>query len=204
MQYTNATPEKVSHIFIKFTERDEKAFSFFYKYFINDLYAYGRSLGTEETYVMDAVQDIFLKIFFDQPHFKSVEHFKFFLLKSLKNRLYDLYKSKSFSKTENLNEDVLTFSIQTTVLDEIIEEEDRLLIEQKIEKLLSILSPLQKEALYLRYMQDLEYAEISELMNKSEVSVRKLVSQAIIKIRKENKVLPMLVFIVLLWAKFKF
>ena len=116
----------------------------------------------------------------------------------MKNRLYDLYKSKSFSKTENLNEDVLTFSIQTTVLDEIIEEEDRLLIEQKIEKLLSILSPLQKEALYLRYMQDLEYAEISELMDKSEVSVRKLVSQAIIKIRKENKVLPMLVFIELL------
>ena len=36
----------------------------FYKYFINDLYAYGRSLGAEEKYVMDAVQDVFLKVFF--------------------------------------------------------------------------------------------------------------------------------------------
>lgn len=201
MQYTEITPEKISHIFKKFREGDEKAFSFFYKYFLNDLYAYGRSLGADETHVMDAVQDIFLKVFFNQPHLKSVEHFKFFLLKSLKNQLYDLFKSGSFSKTEDINEDVLNFSIRTTVLDEIIEEEDRKIIKLKIEKLLSTLSPLQKEALYLRYMQNLEYAEISKLMNRSEVSVRKLVSQTIIKIRKENKILPLLVFIALLNSK---
>lgn len=199
MQYTDVTPEKVSHVFIRFKEGDETAFSFFYKYFINDLYAYGRSLGAEERYVMDAIQDVYLKVFFDQPHIESVEHFKFFLLRSLKNRLFDLFKSKSFSKTDNINEDALNFSIKTTVLDDIIEEEDREIISIKIEKLLSILSPSQKEALYLRYMQDLDYSEISELMGKSEVAVRKLVSQAVIKIRKENKILPMLVFIALLY-----
>lgn len=42
-------PEKISYIFVKFGEGDEKVFSFFYKYFINDLYAYGRSLGVDET-----------------------------------------------------------------------------------------------------------------------------------------------------------
>lgn len=202
MQYIDITPEKISHNFIKFGEGDEKAFSFFYRYFINDLYAYGRSLGVEEIYVMDAVQDIFLKVFFEKPRLKSVEHFKYFLFKSLKNRLYDLFKSKSFSKTAGIGGEVLNFSIKTTVLDDMIEEEDRTIIQQKIEKLLSVLSSLQKEALYLRYMQDLDYAEISEMMGKTEVSVRKLVSQAISKIRKENKVLPMIIFIQLLYSKF--
>ncbi|SEA14510.1 RNA polymerase sigma factor, sigma-70 family [Porphyromonadaceae bacterium KH3R12] len=202
MQYIDITPEKISHNFIKFGEGDEKAFSFFYRYFINDLYAYGRSLGVEEKYVMDAVQDVFLKVFFEKPHLKSVEHFKYFLFRSLKNRLYDLFKSKSFSKTAHIGGEVLNFSIKTTVLDDMIEAEDRTIIQQKIEKLLSVLSPLQKEALYLRYMQDLDYAEISEMMGKTEVSVRKLVSQAIRKIRKENKVLPMIVFIQLLYSKF--
>ena len=195
-------PEKISHNFIKFREGDEEAFSFFYKYFINDLYAYGRSLGAEEKYVMDAVQDVFLKVFFDKPHLTSVEHFKYFLFKSLKNRLYDLFKSKSFSKTENIDEEVLSFTIRVTILDEIIEEEDRIVVKQKIEKLLSVLSPLQKEALYLRYIQELDYAEISEIMDKSEVSIRKLVSEAIRKIRKENKILPMLVFIWFLYDGF--
>ena len=143
----DVTPEKISYVFIKFKEGDEEAFSFFYKYFINDMYAYGRSLGADEKQVMDAVQDVFLKVFFDRPHLSSVEHFKYFLFKSLKNRLYDLFKSKSFSKTENIDEEVLSFTIRVTILDEIIEEEDRIVVKQKIEKLLSVLSPLQKEAL---------------------------------------------------------
>lgn len=194
--------DKVSVIFNKYVKGDEGAFSFFYKYFINDMYAYGRSLGADEAYVMDAIQDVFVKVFHDKPSIKSVEHFKHFLLKSLKNHLYDLFKSKSFSNTDNINDDVLSFSIKTTVLDEIIEEEDRVIIEYKIEKLLSILTPLQKEAVYLRYILDLEYNEISQIMTKPETSIRKLVSQAIIKIRKENSMLPMVVFISLLSSRF--
>lgn len=198
----DVTPEKISYVFIKFKEGDEDAFSFFYKYFINDMYAYGRSLGADEKQVMDAVQDVFLKVFFDRPHLSSVEHFKYFLLKSLKNRLYDLFKSKSYSTTTDISGEGLSFSIKTTVLDEIIEDEDRMIIQQKIEKLLSVLSLSQKEALYLRYIQELEYAEISEMMGKSEVAIRKLVSQAIHTIRKENKILPMLVFIWFLYNGF--
>ena len=191
----DVTPEKISYVFIKFKEGDEDAFSFFYKYFINDMYAYGRSLGADEKQVMDAVQDVFLKVFFDRPHLSSVEHFKYFLLKSLKNRLYDLFKSKSYATTTDISGEGLNFSIKTTVLDEMIEDEDRMIIQQKIEKLLSVLSSSQKEALYLRYIQELEYVEISAMMGKSEVAIRKLVSQAIHTIRKENKILPMLVFI---------
>lgn len=179
---------------------DEDAFSFFYKFFINDMYSYGRSLGADNIHVIDAVQDVFVEVFYEKPQLKSVDHFKHFLLKSLKNRLYDLFKSKAYSKSADIEEEVLSFSIKTTVLDEIIEEEDRITIEQKIEKLLSVLTPLQKEAVYLRYIQDLEYSEISEIMNKSEGSIRKLVSQAIIKIRKENKILPIMALITLLFS----
>lgn len=181
---------------------DEEAFSFFYKYFISDLYAYGRSLGAGEEYVMDVVQDVFLKIITDKPRFQSVEHLKFFLLRCVKNRLYDIFKSKPFSNNVSIDEEGLHFSIKITVLDEIIEEEDRIIIHQKIMNLLAVLSPLQKEALYLRYIQCLDYSEISEIMNKSEVSIRQLVSQALRKIRKEKKILPTLLFIGLLLSKF--
>lgn len=196
----NKAPDNISHIFIKFMAGDEDAFSFFYKFFINDMYSYGRSLGADNIHVIDAVQDVFVEVFYEKPQLKSVDHFKHFLLKSLKNRLYDLFKSKAYSKSADIEEEVLSFSIKTTVLDEIIEVEDRITIEQKIEKLLSVLTPLQKEAVYLRYIQDLEYSEISEIMNKSEGSIRKLVSQAIIKIRKENKILPIMALITLLFS----
>lgn len=196
----SVTPEEITKVFVKYGEGDDEAFSFFYKYFINDMYAYGRSLGADEKHVMDAVQDVFLTIFRDKPYLKSVEHFKFYLFKSLKNRLYDLFKSKPFSMVSDMEGEVLNFSIKTTVLDDIIEEEDREIIRQKIEKLLSILTPLQKESLYLRYVQEFEYAEISEMMGKTQSAIRKLVSQALQKIQKENNILPMIFFIGLLFS----
>ena len=196
------TSDKVSHNFEKLIEGDQKAFTFFYKHFINDMYAYGMSLGADDKYIMDAIQDVFLKVFLEKIHFSSVQHFKYFLLKSLKNRLYDIFKAKSFSETADINSDVLTFSIKTTVLDDIIEDEDRIIIQRKVEELLSVLSPLQKEALYLRYIQEMEYADISNILNRTEASIRQLVSQAIQKIKKENKILPITVFIRLLYGAF--
>lgn len=198
----NVASEEVSNIFVKLQKGDEEAFSFFYKFFINDMYAYGKSLGVEDDYVMDAIQDVFLKIFFNKPRFNSVAHFKFFLLKSLKNKLYDFFRYKPFSNTTDIQHDTFNFSIKTTILDEIIEDEDRVVIQQKIEKLLNSLSPLQKEAVYLRYIQELEYAQISEMMGRNETSIRKLVSQAINKIRKENATLPSIIFIILLFKGF--
>jgi len=198
----NVASEEVSNIFVKLQKGDEEAFSFFYKFFINDMYAYGKSLGVEDDYVMDAIQDVFLKIFFNKPRFNSVAHFKFFLLKSLKNKLYDFFKYKPFSNTTDIQHDAFNFSIKTTILDEIIEDEDRVVVQQKIEKLLNSLSPLQKEAVYLRYIQELEYAQISEMMGRNETSIRKLVSQAINKIRKENTTLPSIMFIILLFKGF--
>jgi RNA polymerase sigma factor (sigma-70 family) len=75
-------------------------------------------------------------------------------------------------------------------------------VQQKVEKLLNSLSPSQKEAVYLRYIQELEYDQISEIMEKNEVAVRKLVSQAILKIRKKHTSLPSVVFISLLFSGF--
>jgi len=143
-----------------------------------------------------------LKIFFNKPRFESVKHLKFFLLKSLKNKLFDHFQRKQLSFMTEIQDDTLTFSIRTTVLDEIIKEEDRIVVQQKVEKLLNSLSPMQKEAVYLRYIQELEYAQISEILEKNETSVRKLVSQAINKIRKENKTLSSLTFIILLFSRF--
>lgn len=198
----NMTSEELSNIFTKLKKGDEEAFSFFYKYYINDLYSYGKSLCIDDEYVMDAIQDVFLKVFFNKPQLYSVEHFKYFLLKSLKNRLYDLFKSKYFSDATDIKGDIFNFSIKTTVLDEIIEEEDRMIIQQKVERLLNILSPQQKEAVYLRYIQELDYEQISEIMEKNETSVRKLVSSAIHKIRRENPGLSLISFIMILCCRF--
>lgn len=181
-------------LFSKFKEGDDDAYSFFYQYYINDLYAYGISLGGEKEVVKDAVQDIFLKIYFEKKNFASIDHLKYFLLKSLKNSLYNIYKSKAVSTTTGISEDVLGFSITTTVLDRIIDEEDRIIIKQQIDDLLSKLTARQKEAIYLRFMQELEYEEIAEIMDMTEHAARKLISRSLKRLRDDEQLLLICLF----------
>lgn len=176
-------------LFAKFKEGDDHAFSFFYELYLNDLYAYGISLGGEKEVVKDAVQDIFVKIYFEKKDFASTDHLKYFLLKSLKNALYNIYKSKAVSTTTSISEEVLNFSITTTVLDQIIVEEDRTLIKLQIDDLLSKLTSRQKEAIYLRFIQELEYEEIAEIMDMTPHAARKLISRSLKRLRDDEQLL---------------
>lgn len=173
--------------FVKFKKGDDGAFTFFYKSFINDLYAYGISLGGDKEAVRDAIQDVFMKIYFGEKDFSSIDHLKYFLLKSLKNELYNLYKSKAYSATTDISEDILNFSITTTVLDQIIDDEDRIIIKHKIETLLAKLTSRQKEAIYLRYIQGLEYLEIAEILDMTPHAARKLISRSMKRLRDDQQ-----------------
>lgn len=182
------TYDKNNDLFTEFKKGKDDAFTFFYEFFINDLYAYGVSLGCEKEVVEDAIQDIFLNIYFDKKDFSSIDHLKYFLLKSLKNKLYNIYKSKK-SLTTNICEDILEFSITTTVLDTIIDEEDRIIIKHKIENLLTCLTSRQKEAIYLRFIQELEYSEIAEILDLTPHAARKLISRSMKRLREDQQLL---------------
>ena len=175
-----------NNIFRKFQEGNEDAFSFFYQFYLNDLYAYGTSLGFGKDDVKDVIQDIFLKMYFEKRNFTSINHLKFSLLKSLKNRLYNIYKSKAVSAKTEISKEIISFSITTTVLDKIIDEEDRTIIKQQLDELLSELTSRQKEAVYLRFMQELEYDEIAEIMHITEHAARKLISHSLNRLRKAS------------------
>jgi RNA polymerase sigma factor (sigma-70 family) len=184
------TPDYI-HLFTKFKDGDDHAFSFFYQFYINDLYAYGISLGGDEEVVKDVIQDVFLKIYTDRKNFSSLDHLKYFLLKSLKNSLYNIYKSKAVSATVGISNDILNFSITTTVLDQIIEEEDRAIIKQQIDNLLLKLTARQKEAIYLRFMQELEYEDIADIMNITPHAARKLISRSLKRLKDSEPLLFM-------------
>jgi len=190
---TNSTvrtyDEYENTMFMEFLKGSSDAFSYFYTVFINDLYAYGISLGGDKDVVRDAVQDVFVNIHAGAKNFSSIEHLKFFLLKSLKNKLYNIYASKRVSTAAPITADVLNFSIKTTVLDTIINEEDRMIIQKKIDTLLSKLTARQKEAIYLRFIQELEYDEVAEILGMTQHGARKLISRSLKRLRGDEQLL---------------
>jgi RNA polymerase sigma factor (sigma-70 family) len=163
---------------------DEFACTLMYNKYVDSLYAYGMGMGFEEETVKDAIQDVFYKLYFNRKLLKGVENLKYYLFRMLKNRLLDIYKSEI--EACRLEEYDLSFSVQATVLDELIGEEEKLVLQKKIERLLNSLTDRQREAVYLRFIQEMDYEEIARLLKMTPHATRKLISRAMQRLREQN------------------
>lgn len=171
-------------LFLLFREGDNYAFSVFYKSYFNDMYSYGKSIGTDTEVLKDTIQDIFYKVYSDRRNFTSQEHLKFYLLKSVRNAMIDRGRTSGRGNTDGNKVPELQFTITTTVLDSLIDEEERGALQQRVDRLLAELTDRQREAIYLRYMEELDYEEVAEILEMTVHGVRKLVSRAIGRLKQ--------------------
>ena len=164
--------------------KKESLFLYLYDSYVNDLYAYGKALGVSHEDLQDIIHDVFLNI---MDHYAGLnicenKQVKFYLLKCLKNKVVsNARKNMETYNIENLNES--DFPIHVTGLDLLINKEERKNVLNRIEKMLQCLTARQREAIYLRYMQELSYEEIAEMLHITEKGSRKLVSRAMIELK---------------------
>lgn len=168
-----------------FLKGNKDAFSLIYEKYTGELLTYGLSLGFEKKTIEDAVHDTFVKLYTDRKHLKNVVSLKYYLFKMLKNRLLNIYQSKKKETCLNTFEE-LPFFMEVSVLDKQISREENQLLALRIENLLSVLTNRQKEAVYLRFAQEMEYEQIADLLKMTAPAVRKLISRAIKRMRNED------------------
>ena len=158
-----------------------------YNQYVDDLFTYGCYLGFERETVKDAIHDVFVKISIDSDTLDNISNIKFYLSRSLKNRLLDIHKNqKEHLKLDNIDiSREVPFKIEVNVEELIIEKEEQIQIKTEIEQLLGSLTDRQREIIYLRYVQEYDYPQIAELLQISIHGCRKLVSKAILSLREK-------------------
>jgi RNA polymerase sigma factor (sigma-70 family) len=173
------------HILLSaFLKGDKNAFPLIYNTYVDELFAYGIGLGFERETLKDAIQDTFFRFYTNKKQLKEVTHLKYYLFRMLRNRLFDIYKS--VNKEDLVETTDLPFLIEPSVLDELIANEDKITLEAEVKNLLNILTDRQREAVYLRFIQEMEYEEVANLLDMTAPAVRKLISRAIKRMRDEN------------------
>jgi RNA polymerase sigma factor (sigma-70 family) len=165
----------------------EQKIDLLYKEHVNDLFSYAMSLGFDRETSMDAIHDVFYKICLTKDALGNVKNVRFYLLRMLKNRLLDLYKSKKRRPDISLNTaaEEIPFCIHITIEDEFIEHEEQEKNRLKVEQLLISLTDRQREIIYLRYMQGCDYEAISQIMCITIPACRKLFHKVLTKLRKD-------------------
>lgn len=171
--------------------------SYIYKKYVNDLFNYGVGMGFSDQTCMDAIHDVFCALYTSDKKLEDIVNIKYYLFVSLKNRLIDVYRISR--KINMLDIEEFPFVIEVSILDSIIADDEHAVLKANVEKLMQQLTDRQREAIYLRYMQELSYEEIGMLLDMTSESVRKLVHRGIDKMRthacNDAKLLSILIFL---------
>lgn len=164
-----------------------------YKAYVDELYSYAVGFGLDKEAAMDAIHDVFCRICAREENCVSLQNPRFYLFRALRNQLIDYYKYESrrgnAAALEQRTGNELPYRVLISIEDEMIAGEERREIEQRVEEILECLNPRQREIIYLRFVQGYSYEEISQILNIAVPSCRKSVSRAVLKLKRENKLM---------------
>lgn len=164
-----------------FIEGDVSAFSKLYDTHVSMLYNYGYRLTTDVELLKDCIQEVFIKIYNKRTELHSVLNFKSYLFISLKNKLCDESRKRvnlSDVSVEELNV-VACDNIEKEYIANEKENSDNIFLT----KLLDQLSPRQRNAITLYYIEEKKYEDICVMMDMNYQSVRNLIHRGLLKLR---------------------
>lgn len=160
---------------------DDEAYTYIYRQYSQALYAYGMHFTADKGLVEDCVQDVFVKIYQNRKRLQSTDNIKLYLFISLKNKLFNVFrKDIKYSQIDTLEP---VFAAEYTIEDEIIQNEKEQFLNEKMIRMLEVLSPRQKEIIYYRFVEGLSYEEICQIMDMNYQSTQNLIQRSLKKLR---------------------
>ena len=167
-----------------FQQGDEVAYTTLYREHIKAMYRYGMSLvPASEAFVFDCIHDVFTEIWIKRERLAVPDNIRYYLLKSLKNRILHLLQRKEKITQSLDHQDFEDLWFEPSPEETFALVEDTQNREELVRKLISQLPPRQQEVLRLRYIEDLDYKEIGEILSVNSQSAQNLVFRAVEKLR---------------------
>ena len=179
-------------LWIQFLYGNENAFTQLYWLFLDDLLTYGRRVGGDNEMVEDLIQDLFLKLYQKKIILEDNTRLRPFLFRALKNLIYNQLLRNA--KLQPLPDYDFAFDLNYTIDEQLSLTQDQGLSDE-IHHILKGLTGRQKEIIYLRFVHEMSFEEISEIMEINIQSARNLLTRSMEKLRKEVSSTTILFFI---------
>ncbi|MEM1327024.1 MAG: RNA polymerase sigma factor [Bacteroidota bacterium] len=188
------------HLLQQISEGDQNAFRLLFDRYFSKLLQYGKKWTEDESLIEECIQELFVYLFTNKKTLLGVQEPTAYLYTAFRRRVLNAIKKES--RRANLNfstekEKTLQFSQE----DFLIQEEEQLERSEKVERLLNELPTRQREAVYLRYYDELSTAEIARVMGISKQGVLNMLYKAIKKLRQTSHLtltIPLVFFILFL------
>ena len=189
----NLTKEQEQTLWKDMISGNKKSFEDLYNQYFQALINYGFRITKNENLIEDAVQELFISIWNNRTNLSEVNEVKFYLFRSLKNRILRQLEKDIFDKSEDVD-------VYLDLLISISEEQKKIDSEQlntnldTLQRAIAHLPLRQQEVINLKYYHDFTLDEIAKLMNVNKQSVSNLLFRSYAILRKLFKNLSILIF----------
>ena len=144
------------------------------------LYHYGTRFTADRDLIKDCLQDLFLELWEKRASLAYIGAIKPYLFQSLRNNLVRRVRKQSFFSDLQDTEPLDDISPES---DWIINETDALTA-SRMKRAIDSLPKRQKEALYLKYYENLSYEEIANVMGLNRQAVANYLQYGLQKLRE--------------------
>jgi len=157
--------DNLEKLVYKAKEGDKNAFGEIYKTFVKKIFRFIYYLVYDRELAEDLTQLVFLKAYKSLPSFlPSKGTFQAYLYAIARNQVIDYQRRKKELSLDEVDEPAAIFEIDN----EVIQTENK----NTVDKLLATLDDDDKQLIIWRYFEELQFAEIAEILNENEGSIR--------------------------------
>ncbi|MBK8204951.1 MAG: RNA polymerase sigma factor [Bdellovibrionales bacterium] len=171
-------------LMLLYQEGDERALEELYRRYSGRIYAYLRKRLSDKDWVDDVFQQVFTKLHQTRHQNNPAYRFDQWIFVMTKTVLLDFWKTTDVKTKRYFSQSIDSVaSVNMPVSQPMVESPELI-----PEPVLAGLSPDQRSAIELKFIDELSYQEMADKLGRTEESVRQLVSRAIRKVRNQIKV----------------
>ncbi len=143
---------------------------------------YGLKFMVDASIIDDCIQELFLQLWQNRLRINETDSVKHYLLKALRHHILQYLRSQKRQTFQELDWDTsVAEEFNTESL--LIEQESLAILSHTIQTQLATLPAREREALYLRYYENLSISEIADVMEVNRQSVSNFLQKALSKLR---------------------
>lgn len=163
---------------LRLQQGDVSALEELYQQYHPELYLYALKLTNSQDLAKDAIQDTFVAIWKYRSNLAKANSMRFYLLQALRNQCLKILKKRRRFLSLGQQSPEMVIHPEELKLKDTSQE-----TKQKITQALYSLSNRQREIIYLKYYENLDYQEIAKLLSINYQSVVNHVHRAIVRLR---------------------
>lgn len=181
-------------LWISFIQGNDESLEILYRRYFDELYSYGKKWLGDALLTEDSIQDLFIKLMRSRSSLSATTSVKYYLFRSFRSVVLDKLRTGSrMQLIDEPGEHLFSFGLCPEKI--LIAEQESLELKTRLEKAMQLLTPRQREAIFLRYIEGFSYAEVAEAMELTTKGIYKLMARAIEALK--NNMLAAQIFVLI-------